>query len=157
MAVLKGVLPQTSPLLTETKPCMNHSITKVGKTTKASSPTINLCHWLLWTMALSATSSLSWSISRDGDSPTSLGSLCQCITTPSVKKFFLISNLNLPWLGNLTTKAVAPFACSNGTRELIAIVWTTLRHSKHQGGYATNNCYSSQGFREASWGSYWSE
>lgn len=28
---------------------------------------------------------------------TSLGSLCQCITTPSQKKFFLISNLNLHW------------------------------------------------------------
>ena len=32
--------------------------------------------------------------SRDGDS---LGSLFQCLTTLSVKKFFLISNLNLPW------------------------------------------------------------
>jgi len=35
--------------------------------------------------------------SRDGDSTTSLGSLFQCFTTLSVKKFFLISNLNLPW------------------------------------------------------------
>ena len=34
--------------------------------------------------------------SRDGDSTTSLGSLFQCFTTLSVKKFFLISNLNLP-------------------------------------------------------------
>ena len=34
---------------------------------------------------------------RDGDSTTSLGSLFQCLTTLSVKKFFLISNLNLPW------------------------------------------------------------
>jgi len=34
--------------------------------------------------------------SRDGDSTTSLGSLFQCLTTLSVKKFFLISNLNLP-------------------------------------------------------------
>ncbi|KAK4824091.1 hypothetical protein QYF61_010602 [Mycteria americana] len=33
----------------------------------------------------------------DGDSTTSLGSLFQCLTTLSVKKFFLISNLNLPW------------------------------------------------------------
>jgi len=35
--------------------------------------------------------------SRDGESITSLGSLFQCFTTLSVKKFFLISNLNLPW------------------------------------------------------------
>ncbi|KAK4822563.1 hypothetical protein QYF61_016132 [Mycteria americana] len=34
---------------------------------------------------------------RDGDSTTSLGSLVQCLTTLSVKKFSLISNLNLPW------------------------------------------------------------
>ncbi|KAK4826770.1 hypothetical protein QYF61_011397 [Mycteria americana] len=32
----------------------------------------------------------------DGDSTTSLGSLFQCLTTLLVKKFFLISNLNLP-------------------------------------------------------------
>ena len=35
-------------------------------------------------------------ISRDGDSTTSLGSLFQCLTILSVKKFFLVSNLNLP-------------------------------------------------------------
>jgi len=34
--------------------------------------------------------------SRDGDSTTSLGSLFECLTTLSVKKVFLISNLNLP-------------------------------------------------------------
>ena len=34
--------------------------------------------------------------SRDGDSPTALGSLVQGLTTHSVKTFFLISNLNLP-------------------------------------------------------------
>ncbi|KAK4827925.1 hypothetical protein QYF61_022373 [Mycteria americana] len=32
---------------------------------------------------------------RDGDSTTSLGSPSQCLTTLSVKKFFLISHLNL--------------------------------------------------------------
>ncbi|XP_072708486.1 COP9 signalosome complex subunit 5 isoform X2 [Ciconia boyciana] len=32
-----------------------------------------------------------------GDSTTFLGSLFQCLTTLPVKKFFLISNLNLPW------------------------------------------------------------
>ena len=35
--------------------------------------------------------------SRDGDSNTSLRSLFQCLTTLSVKKFFVISNLNLPF------------------------------------------------------------
>ncbi|KAM7124178.1 COP9 signalosome complex subunit 5 isoform 2-T2 [Ciconia maguari] len=34
---------------------------------------------------------------QDGDSTTFLGSLFQCLTTLPVKKFFLISNLNLPW------------------------------------------------------------
>jgi len=34
-------------------------------------------------------------ISRDGDSTTSLGSLFQCITTFSEKKWFLIFNLNI--------------------------------------------------------------
>ncbi|KAK4824318.1 LOW QUALITY PROTEIN: hypothetical protein QYF61_013593 [Mycteria americana] len=34
---------------------------------------------------------------RGGDSTTSLGSLFQCLTTLSVKKFFLIPNLSLPW------------------------------------------------------------
>jgi len=35
--------------------------------------------------------------SRDGDSTTYLGSLFQFLTALSVNKFFLISNLNLPW------------------------------------------------------------
>ena len=35
--------------------------------------------------------------SRDGDSTTFLGSLFRCSTTLLVKKFFLISDLNLPW------------------------------------------------------------
>jgi len=35
--------------------------------------------------------------SRDSDSPSSLGSPFYYLTTPSEKKFFLISNLNVPW------------------------------------------------------------
>ena len=35
--------------------------------------------------------------SRDGDSTDTLGSPPQCPTTPSIKKFFLMSILNLPW------------------------------------------------------------
>lgn len=33
---------------------------------------------------------------RDGGSTTTLGSLSQCLTSPHVKKFFLIHKLNLP-------------------------------------------------------------
>jgi len=48
-------------------------------------------------MFLSATSAHLLNTSRDSDSTTALGSLFQCLTTLSVKKFFLTSNLNLPW------------------------------------------------------------
>jgi len=47
-------------------------------------------------MSQSATSTRFVSTSRDGDSTTSLGSLFQCLTTLSVKKFFLISHLDFP-------------------------------------------------------------
>jgi len=43
---------------------------------------------------LSTTAKWFLSTSRDGDSTTSLGSLFQCLTTLSVKKFLLISSLN---------------------------------------------------------------
>jgi len=46
---------------------------------------------------LSATSTCFLNTSRDSDSTTSLGSLCQHLTTLSEEKFFLISNLSLPW------------------------------------------------------------
>ena len=49
------------------------------------------------TISRSTTSTHFLNTSRDGDSTTFLGSLFQCLTTLSVKKFFLISNLNLPW------------------------------------------------------------
>ena len=48
-------------------------------------------------MSRSATSTRFLNPSGDGDSPTALGSLVQCLTTLSGKKFFLMSNLNLPW------------------------------------------------------------
>jgi len=56
-------------------------------------------------MSRSATSTHLLNISRDGDSATSLGSLFQCLTTLLVKKFFLITNLNLPWHN------LRPFPC----------------------------------------------
>jgi len=49
-------------------------------------------------MSLSSTSKCFLNTFRDGGSTTPLGSLFQCLTTLSVKKFFLIFNLNLPWL-----------------------------------------------------------
>ncbi|KAK4825477.1 LOW QUALITY PROTEIN: hypothetical protein QYF61_027632 [Mycteria americana] len=47
-------------------------------------------------MFLNATPTHPLNTCMDGDSTTSLGSLFQCLTTLSVKKFSLISNLNLP-------------------------------------------------------------
>ena len=47
-------------------------------------------------MSLNTTSKGFLTTSRD-DSTTTLGSLFQCLTTLSVKKFFLISNLNILW------------------------------------------------------------
>ena len=44
---------------------------------------------------LRAQSSLTASVTRNGSSTTSLGSLCQCLTTLSVKNISLISSLNL--------------------------------------------------------------
>jgi len=37
-----------------------------------------------------------WNVSRDGASTASLGNLCQCPITLTVKSFFLISSRNLP-------------------------------------------------------------
>lgn len=42
-------------------------------------------------------SNLFLNTSRAGYSFTSLGSLFQCLTTFCMKKFFLVSSLNLPW------------------------------------------------------------
>ena len=47
-------------------------------------------------MSQIATSTHFLNTSRDGDSTAALGSLFQCLTTLSVQRFFLISNLNLP-------------------------------------------------------------
>lgn len=47
-----------------------------------------------WTRLLKAPFNLAWNTSRDGPSTASLGSLFQCLTTPTVKNFFVIANLN---------------------------------------------------------------
>jgi len=44
---------------------------------------------------LRAPSSLTLSVSRDRTFTTSLGNLCQCLTTLAVKNFLLISNTNI--------------------------------------------------------------
>ena len=61
-------------------------------------------------MSWSVISTHFFNISRDGDSTTSLDSLFQCLTTLSVKKFFLISNLNLPWRTIYTLQS-SPACC----------------------------------------------
>jgi len=48
-------------------------------------------------MSLSTTSKHLLSTFRDGNSIIFVGSLFQPLTTLSEKKYFLISNLNLPW------------------------------------------------------------
>ena len=48
-------------------------------------------------MSLHTTSTHFLNASKDSDSTTSKDSLFQYLTTLSEKKFFLISNLNLPW------------------------------------------------------------
>ena len=45
---------------------------------------------------LRALTSPTLNVSRDGASTTSLGNLCQCLTTLTVKTFFFLSNLNFP-------------------------------------------------------------
>jgi len=74
-----------------------HKIIKVGKRLlRSSSPTISRSPPCPLTMSLSATSLCFLSTSRDGDCTISPGSLFQCLTTPSEKLFFLLSNVNLP-------------------------------------------------------------
>jgi len=45
---------------------------------------------------LEAPSNLALNTAREGASTASLGNLFQCLTTPILKNFFLISNLNIP-------------------------------------------------------------
>jgi len=72
----------------------NHSLEKTSKIMKSNHPPNTTMPTKPYSE--SATSTCFLNTSGDGDSATSLDSLFQCLTTPSVKKFFLISNLNLP-------------------------------------------------------------
>ena len=71
----------------------NHRIAQVGKDFKDQvqlhpNHTTLILTTLYQIMSLSTTSKWFSSTSRDGDSITSLGSLIQCLTTISIKKFF---------------------------------------------------------------------
>lgn len=61
-------------------------------------------------MALSAMSIFYLNISRDGDTATSPGSPFWCLMTLSVKKFFLMSNINLPWCSLRGSPLILSFA-----------------------------------------------
>ena len=75
-------------------------------------------------MSLSTTSKWFLNTPRDGDSTTTLGSPFQCLTTLSIKKFFLISSLNLPWLevphhrGSAASEAVVGYSCEEAKAKL---------------------------------------
>ena len=76
----------------------NHRIIKIGKDLQdhlVQPSTYHQCCSLNCAPKYYTTLSLDTSI--DSDSITSLGSLFQCLTNLSEKKFFLLSNLNLPW------------------------------------------------------------
>jgi len=74
-------------------------------------------------LQLTAPSSLTLSLSRDGEPTTSLGNLWQCLTTFTVKKLFPISNLNSP------SSSLKPFPMGNLCRRegscLQSMVWNS--------------------------------
>lgn len=73
----------------------NHRIIYVGSLRLQS--LTQHCQVHHWSTALSTTSTEPGNSSRGGDSTTPLANLFQCLTTFSMKAFFLVSNLNLPW------------------------------------------------------------
>lgn len=70
---------------------------KMERPLRSSPPTINPSPPYLETISLSSTRTLYLNTSRDNDSTTPLGRLCQYLTTLSENEFFLISNLSCPW------------------------------------------------------------
>lgn len=77
-----------------------HRIIKVGKDLEdheLQSSTQHHHHIHQYKMSWSTISIHFVNASRDGDSTTAQGSLFQCFTILSVKKFTLISNLNCSW------------------------------------------------------------
>ena len=90
-------------------------------------------------MSPSTTSTWLLNASRDGDPTASLGSLFQCLITLSVKKFFLISSLNLPWR-NLRQ---FPLTLSLVTCKKGPTTAPFLRHAGLRSGGAAAPLYSS--------------
>ena len=74
----------------------NHGIIQAGKDLQDHQAQLSTLNQAYKTTSPSATSTCFLIPSRDGDSPTALGSLVQGLTTLSGKNFFPISNLNLP-------------------------------------------------------------
>jgi len=68
------------------------------------------------TRLLKAPSSLASNTAREGAATASLGSLCQRLTTLTVKNFFLISNLNLP------SFSLKPLTCFLSLRALVKLI-----------------------------------
>ena len=73
-------------------------------------------------MSLSATSTRLLNTSRDGDSTTSLGSLCHCLPALPEKKLFPVSNLNLPW-NNLPSEKCIYLDTAQKHGKLKSLVW----------------------------------
>lgn len=74
----------------------NHRIIQVRKDLQDHwAQTLTKHHLINSTMTLSATSRHFLNTFGDGDSIASLGNPFQCLTTPLLKKFFLMTNMNL--------------------------------------------------------------
>ena len=95
-------------------------------------------------MSPSAISPWFLNTSRDSDSPTSLGSLCQCPTTLSKKKYFLISTLNLPlvqlkaipsrsitvtWKKGPSPPLLQPLFRQSAVQSCVTVGWAAAGHS----------------------------
>lgn len=120
----------------------NHKIIWFKRPLRSSSPASNPSPQYHQAMSFSATSPHFLNISRDGDPTTSPSSLCQYLTTPSEKKFVLITNLSqlgATWIySNESTghNYLAAWYCWAGSMFLRNTEWSpagecsTKKHSK---------------------------
>jgi len=114
------------------------------------------------TMSLSATSPWFLHTSRGSDCTTSLGSLCQCLTTVAEKIFFLTSNLNLQlevilshrrrsWRKGLSPNDLSYFICSPKVRIICKLksscnACTQILDGKSTHATCTMNMYNELGY-----------
>jgi len=90
-------------------------------------------------MSQSATSTRFLNTSRDGDSTTSLGSLFQCLTTLSVKKFF--PNIqSKPTLMQLEVIASCPITSYLGEETNTCLTTTSFQEDEHTTSYSHHAC-----------------